>query len=80
MALKVREKKRRHDVMNDISDVINSGVCLQMALSTEMHRDIIKHFHESKSVVKVLRRMQKMYPEEKWLNRMQVHRIVRKFE
>ena len=50
-----------------------------MTTSTERHREIIKQYNESNSVVIVVRKMQKLYPEAERLNRMQVHRFVRRF-
>ena len=51
-----------------------------MTSSTERHRKIILIYIESNSVVTVVRKMQKLYPEAERLNRMQVHRILRRFK
>ena len=48
-----------------------------MTSSTERHREIIQLYNESNSVVSVVRKMKKIYPEAERLNRKQVHRIVR---
>ena len=51
-----------------------------MALPIEKCSEIVKLYYETHSPIAVIRLMQKQYPEDEKLNRVQVHRIVKRFE
>jgi hypothetical protein len=51
-----------------------------MTLPIEKCTEVVKLYYESYSPVRVIRSMQKRYPEDGKLSKMQVHRIVKRFE
>ena len=67
-------------IMTSFMTSSKSVFVFKMTTSTEHHREIIKLYYESNSVVIVVNNMQKLHPEEEKLNRVHVRRIVRRFE
>lgn len=51
-----------------------------MALPIDKCTEVVKLYYESYSPITVIRSMKKRYPNEEKLNKMQVHRIVKRFE
>ena len=51
-----------------------------MALSVEKRKKIVKLYYECHSTIYVIRKMWKLYPEDKGLTRKQISRTVKKFE
>ena len=51
-----------------------------MALAPAMVAEVVKLYYSSCSPISVIREMQKRYPNHERLTRVQVHRIVKRFE
>ena len=51
-----------------------------MATSSKKAAEVVKLYFETKSPVTVIRRMQKLYPEDERLTKVQIHRLVKRFE
>ena len=51
-----------------------------MTLPIEKCTEVVNLYYESYSPVTVIRSMQKRYPEDEKLGKMQVHRILKRFE
>ena len=69
----VRETHRRHDV---VCDVIRTCLFSMMEMSRQKAAEIVQLYLESRSPISVIRMMQKRYPGEDKLSKLQVCRVV----
>ena len=73
----VRETHRRHDV---VSDVIKTCLFSMMQMSRHKAAEIVQLYLESRSPISVIRMMQKRYPGEDKLSKLQVCKVVKRFK
>jgi hypothetical protein len=74
------QRKIRENVNIMTSCMTSLSVIFKMALSMEKCQDIIKLYYEHHSIISVTRRMRKMFPADRGVTRLQVSRVVKRFE
>ena len=72
-----REAYRRHDV---VCNVIRTCLFSKMEMSGQKAAEIVQLYFESRSPISVIRMMQKRYPGEDKLSKLQVCRLVKRFQ